>query len=59
MNSKKPEAKTKHYMKNDKYKDAIVNVVKKKKIQKEINVLVSRNGNVSQNQSSENLLKFD
>uniref|UniRef100_K1PW33 Uncharacterized protein n=1 Tax=Magallana gigas TaxID=29159 RepID=K1PW33_MAGGI len=58
MNSKKPEAIMKHYRKNDKYKDAIVNVVKKE-IQKEINVLVSRNGNVFQNQSSENLLKFD
>lgn len=58
MNSKKPIAIMKHYRKNDKYKDAIVNVVKKE-IQKEINVLVSRNGNVFQNQSSENLLKFD
>nr|XP_034321927.1 uncharacterized protein LOC117688213 [Crassostrea gigas]XP_034321928.1 uncharacterized protein LOC117688213 [Crassostrea gigas] len=58
MNSKKPEAIMKHYRKNDKYKDAIMNVVKKE-IQKEINVLVRRNGNVFQNQSSENLLKFD
>lgn len=31
----------------------------KKEIQKEINVLVRRNGNVFQNQSSENLVKFD
>lgn len=48
----------KHYRTHDKYKDAIVNVVKKE-IQKEINVLVSRNGNVFQNKSLENLLKFD
>lgn len=48
----------KHYRTHDKYKDAIVNVVKKE-IQKEINVLVSRNGNVFQNKSLENLLEFD
>lgn len=35
----------KYYRKNDKYKDVIVNVVKKE-IQKEINVFVRRNGNV-------------
>lgn len=45
MNSKKFEVIMKYYRKNDKYKDVIVNVVKKE-IQKEINVFVSRNGNV-------------
>lgn len=40
MNSKKPESKTKHYMKNDKYKDAIVNVVKKKRFRKKLMFLL-------------------
>jgi hypothetical protein len=58
LNNKSPSTVMKHFRKNEKYKTAMLDVIKKE-IEKEICILVKRNGEVFQNQSTQNLLAFD
>ena len=58
MNNKKPATIMKHYRKNVHYKDAMLDVVTTE-IQKEINSLVRKDGDVLQNKNTESLLNHD